>query len=516
MSQIDHESGASSLACPQSPNEGPVSIDAAATSQDLPEPTLTWPAISWIWVRHLWSLLIPVSSLAFLWTGPHPWYVATLFMLPPIFALNADSNATVETRRPVTSMPAWPFDALVYLLAALQILIVFQLVHLYTVQTFFSVDTVMVLIVVGASSGFSIITAHELIHRGTLWEQTLGRLVLATVLQEHFYTEHVRGHHVKVGLPDDPATARFGETYEAFYRRTVPAQFKSAWRLEAKRLGDPEMSLFDTRMLRNRVIHGLVLGWGLGFVIWYQLGLASFLVFLLQALMASRLLEAVNYFEHWGLRRTTRRVQPRDSWDTHSWFTYYGLTGLSRHADHHRAPARPFQQLDVFDEAPMLPTGYLGLVDMVTDRNLDFRKLAVQELRRRELGPFSPETGPEEAEEARTTAEEILSQTTPARAAFFGPNAKGERGARVVLRRTAILLGVLLALTVGVQFENPDTLSFAARFALNAWILGAFTLMIRVYRALKEKDLNDSVCWCVAMGMLFLIGTLTARALGVL
>jgi alkane 1-monooxygenase len=234
--------------------------------------------------------------LAFLFTGPHPWYIAPLFMLPPIFALGMDSNATVERRQPLESTPAWPFDALVYLLAGLQLLIVFQLAHMFTLQGFFSVDTVMVLLVVGGSSGFSIITAHELIHRNNLFERTLGRLVLATVLQEHFYTEHLRGHHVKVGLPEDPATARFGESYEAFYRRTVPAQFRSAWALEAKRLGDPSMPFFDIRTLGNRVLHGLALSSGIGMFIWIQFGVVSFAAFLLQAFMASRLLEAVNYF----------------------------------------------------------------------------------------------------------------------------------------------------------------------------------------------------------------------------
>jgi alkane 1-monooxygenase len=458
--------------------------------------------------------LIPVSTLAFLFTGPHPWYIAPLFMLPPMFALSVDSNATLERRQPLASTPAWPFDALVYLLAALQLLIVFELAQLFTVQGFFSVDTAMVLLVVGGSSGFSIITAHELIHRTSLFEQSLGRLVLATVLQEHFYTEHLRGHHIKVGLPEDPATARFGESYEAFYRRTVPAQIRSAWRIEAKRLGDPEMSFFDPRTLGNRVLHGALAGWGIGFAIWAQFGLTSFAVFVLQAFMASRLLEAVNYFEHWGLRRTTRRVRPSDSWDTHSWFTYYGLTGLSRHADHHREPSRPYQQLQVFEEAPILPTGYIGLVDMVMGKNHTFQQYAVRELERRELGPFSPETEPEEADLARETARKILDHTPPPDPGLFGPNAEGERGARVIAPRIAILAGVLLVLTAGVQFENPEALSFFARFALNAWIVGAFIVMIQVYRRLGDAELGESMRLCAAMGTLFLIGSITANAIG--
>jgi alkane 1-monooxygenase len=475
---------------------------------------LSLPEVSWIWVRHLASFLIPVNTLVFLWTGPHSWYIAPLFMLPPILALNLDSNATVERRQPLATTPAWPFDLIVYALAALQLLIIYELAQMFTRQSFFSVDTAMVFIVVGGSSGFSIITAHELIHRKKSWERNLGRLLLATVLQEHFYTEHLRGHHVKVGLPDDPATAHFGEEYEAFYRRTVPAQFKSAWRLERKRLGDTEMSFFDLRMLRNRILHGILLGWGIAFAIWINFGWVPFLVFLLQAFMASRLLEAVNYFEHWGLSRSKQRVRPTDSWDTHSWFTYYGLTGLSRHADHHRDPSRPYQQLQVFDEAPMLPTGYVGMVDMVSSRNPEFMKLAVEELRRRALGPFSPDTAPEEAAWARERADAILSYEATPPPGLFGPNERGDQGAAVVLPRLAKLFGAILLLTIGVQFEAPESLSFVARFALDAWLLFAFATMIWVFRRLSERGLNISLAWTASLATLVLLGMMTDGATG--
>jgi len=214
---------------------------------------------------------------------------------------------------------------------------------------------------------------------------------------EHFYTEHLRGHHVRVATPDDPATARFGETFARFYLRTVPAQFRSAWRLECRRLGDAEMSLTDRRQLRNRVLHGLVAEWGLAFGILGAAGPAAFAGFLLQAVFASRALEVVNYFEHWGLQRSSRRVRPVDSWDTHSRFTYYALTGLTRHADHHAYAARPYQQLRVHPEAPVLPRGYIALFPLVLGRNRTFRRLMTEELRRRRLGPFADPDADDEA-----------------------------------------------------------------------------------------------------------------------
>lgn len=369
---------------------------AAAPASERPAPG----EVARIFAPHLLSLYFPLVGTLFLATGPHVWWGALLFLAPLFLAHYLDTRGTVQSRQPHPAIPAWPFDALVYVLAGVQLLNIGLLAWMYAAQSFFSVDLLMALVVVGASSGFSIITAHELIHRRGALDRWLGRLLLCTVLYEHFYTEHLRGHHARVGTPEDPATARFGETFHQFYRRTVPAQFRSAWRLEAKRLGDADMPLRDRRQLRNRVLHGLAAEGGLALAVLAIGGGVAFAAFLLQALMASRLLEVVNYFEHWGLQRGgRRRVKPGDSWDTHSWFTYYALVGLSRHADHHAYAARPYQKLRVWEEPPILPAGYVGTIFMVLARNREFRRYAREELARRGMGPFADgeAAGPEVA-----------------------------------------------------------------------------------------------------------------------
>jgi alkane 1-monooxygenase len=106
-------------------------------------------------------------------------------------------------------------------------------------------------------------------------------------------------------------------------------------------------------------------------------------------LWAIRLLEAVNYFEHWGLLRAGRKVRPVDSWDTESSFTLYGMVGLSRHADHHAYASRPYQQLRHFEESPKYPGGYITMVAMVIARNEEFIRIATEELRARKMGPFA-------------------------------------------------------------------------------------------------------------------------------
>ena len=471
--------------------------------------TLQPDQVAKIWVRHLTSLFFPVLSLSFLWTGPHAWYLAALFMLPAVGIFVWDTTAHDERRQPVVALPAWPFDALVYLLTGLHFLILFELIRFFSVQGVFSADLVMLFLVVGANSGFSIITAHELIHRRKPWEQWLGRLMLCTVLYEHFYTEHLRGHHARVGTPEDPATARFGESYSAFFRRTLPAQFQSAWKLEAKRLGDESMRLFDRRMLKNRVLHGLVIGWGIAFAVLAGFGYAAFAAYLLQAWVAIRLLEAVNYFEHWGLMRRQAQVSFVDSWDTYSWFTYYGLTGLSRHADHHAFPVRPYQQLRVFEEAPALPVGYIGSVDAVFAKNDDFMKTAAIELGRRGLGPFEePGVSGEEAlarlGEARQQEDRI---DLDRRATWKKRLSRSWKTVPMPARLALVFAIILVGTTAGVQWETGGgEMGFGSRTGLHAWIFGSLAIVIPVRRYLGAHAIGEISSWGVALAMILALG----------
>jgi len=342
-----------------------------------------------IWALHLLCFVLPVTCLVFGATAPHPWWVALLFILIIVGSVLTDVYGPSERRQPTPSLPRWPFDAVLYVLAVLQLVNVVLLVRMVAVHGFWRIDTLVGLLLVGVNSGYSaIVVAHELIHRAEWHRQQLGRLLLCTVLYEHFATEHIRGHHARVGTPEDPATARFGETAIAFFVRTVPAQFRSAWRLEKKRLGDEQMPWSDVRMLRNRLVHGIVIEWSVALLILAYAGVGAFAIYALQALSGVRLLEAVNYFEHYGLTRTGRKVQPIDSWDTDSWFTLYTLIGLSRHADHHAQASRPYQQLRYFEESPKLRHGYFGTVAWLLWDNRTFRASMAKELKRRALGPF--------------------------------------------------------------------------------------------------------------------------------
>jgi alkane 1-monooxygenase len=346
---------------------------------------------------HLWAFALPLLTSAFLLTGPHPWWRALLWTLPIWLLVLADTLSRPDFRQPQDGTPSWPFDVQVYLLVALQLanhvllgvmaskLAIWPLPELGATFANF----VAMHLVSGITAGYSgIVVGHELVHRRNRFQFFLGRLLLMFVWYEHFATEHVRGHHPRIGTRADPATARYGETFPQFFWRTVPAQLRSAWQLEKVRLGDPNMAFYDPRMLRSRVLQGLlaqalitagyvlVFGW-----------LAAFF-FVMQARMAIMLLEVVNYIEHWGLTRVGKTVTNVDSWDTDNWFTLYTLVGLSRHSDHHARASRPYQLLRHFDDSPKMPAGYYGTIVLALLRNEHYQALATAELQRKKLGPF--------------------------------------------------------------------------------------------------------------------------------
>lgn len=220
-------------------------------------------------------------------------------------------------------------------------------------------------ITVGVTAGIGINTAHELGHKKEGLERRLSRIVLAQSAYGHFYIEHNRGHHVRVATPEDPASSRMGESFYRFWPRTVVGSARSAWELESKRLqrvGSPVWGPKNdvlTAWLMTVVLFGASLAiFGLG--IWPYL--------LIQAVFGFSLLEAVNYLEHYGLKRqrTSRgryeRCRPSHSWNSNHICTNVFLYHLQRHSDHHANPTRRYQTLRNMEEAPQLPAGYATMI----------------------------------------------------------------------------------------------------------------------------------------------------------
>ncbi len=221
---------------------------------------------------------------------------------------------------------------------------------------------------VGTVAGIGINTAHELGHKKEKHERWLAKIALAQSFYGHFYIEHNRGHHVRVATPEDPASSRVGESVYAFLPRTVVGSLKSAWRLEQPRFKRRQQSHWT---IRNDVLNA----WLMSVVLWgallavFGLGILPYLV--IQAFLGIMLLEVVNYLEHYGMRRQRtgpdgtgryERVRPSHSWNSNNVATNVLLYHLQRHSDHHANPTHRYQTLRDFEESPVLPTGYAGMI----------------------------------------------------------------------------------------------------------------------------------------------------------
>jgi alkane 1-monooxygenase len=120
--------------------------------------------------------------------------------------------------------------------------------------------------------------------------------------------------------------------------------------------------------LRNDVLNAWAMSvvlWG-GLMVAFGAGVLPYL--LVQAVVGIWLLESVNYLEHYGmLRQRTEsgryeRVNAGHSWNSNNIGTNVLLYHLQRHSDHHAHPTRRYQTLRDVPEAPVLPTGYAGMI----------------------------------------------------------------------------------------------------------------------------------------------------------
>ncbi|MDN5787341.1 alkane 1-monooxygenase [Pseudorhodobacter sp.] len=216
----------------------------------------------------------------------------------------------------------------------------------------------------GVISGTIGITyAHELMHQKPRYERWLGDLLLASVLYSHFRSEHLRVHHLYVGTPRDPVTARYNEGFHRFFPRVLRQSARSSWKAEKAMLARRNLPATDRSnpfwrygaLQLAMLLLALIIG-----------GWVGLLLFMYQAFVAIWQLELVNYVEHYGLTRRHlgdgkyEHVLPRHSWNADYKASNWLLINLQRHSDHHYKPDRRFPLLQTYtdDDAPQLPHGY--------------------------------------------------------------------------------------------------------------------------------------------------------------
>lgn len=352
----------------------------------------------WLWLQSVFYPLFPLFGIIpHAMTGNEWWLVLPIaygYVITPILDhwLGED-----ESNPPAAVVPQLERDRyyriLTYITVPLHFVSLVVAAWWAGTQELSLLGFLAIAITAGLSSGVGINTGHELGHKKTRLERNLAKIVLAVPAYGHFWIEHNGGHHRDVSTPDDPASARMGESIYRFALREIPGAAKRGWKIERDRLaraGKPWWH-YDNQILQSLAITaclqiGLIVAFG-----WMMLPFLAIHNFL-----AWWQLTSANYIEHYGLLRSKRedgryeRCQPHHSWNSNHVYSNLLLFHLERHSDHHAYPARRYQSLRHFEDLPTLPNGYFGMyllayVPALWFRVMDKRLLALPHIQ----GDFS-------------------------------------------------------------------------------------------------------------------------------
>jgi alkane 1-monooxygenase len=136
-----------------------------------------------VWSRHLLCFVLPLTTLAFAVTAPHPWWGALAFFAVLVASVVVDDRAAAERRQPEPALPGWPFDGVLYLLVALHVANVWLLLDMVARHGFWRFDTLIGWQLLGVTAGYSgIVVAHELMHRHGRAQKLLARVLMSRVV----------------------------------------------------------------------------------------------------------------------------------------------------------------------------------------------------------------------------------------------------------------------------------------------------------------------------------------------
>lgn len=316
-------------------------------------------------MKYLWSYSIPlVAALGISQQGYSLFAVVvySFVLIPLAETLLPQNTKNLDKIESEKKSREWVYDLLLYLNTPIVYGILVWSLYLAANGNLQAYETVGLTLSVGIVFGSNAINvAHELGHRDARAERMLGKLLLIPTFYTHFYIEHNHGHHLDVGTPDDPSTAKYNQSLFAFWLQSVTGTYRKAWRIQSKLNRVENRSFFS---IKNDMIWFTLIHFAYGGTIYAFFGENGLILALSSALTGILLLETINYIEHYGLRRNLRpsgrydRVAEIHSWNSNHALGRIVLYELTRHSDHHFKSNKKYQLLDCHESSPQLPYGY--------------------------------------------------------------------------------------------------------------------------------------------------------------
>lgn len=320
-------------------------------------------------IKYLAPLSIyALAFVAFTNTGVDCWLalIYAWILIPATELLvNPNTKNMTAIEEDIAKQNPW-YDYVLYIIAFIQLPTLFFFLYQMKDSSLSFADVFARVWTMGLLCGtFGINVGHELGHRINKWEQVLANVLLLSSLYMHFFIEHNKGHHKHVATPQDPSSARKGETIYTFYFRTIIYSYLSAWKIANEECVKKTGTIFS---LQNSMLQIHLIQLSFTVAIFYFFGWMIGCYFLMAAFIGILLLEMVNYIEHYGLSRKAvgegkfERAMPHHSWNSNHIIGRLMLFELSRHSDHHYLASRKYQILRHHNTSPQMPTGYPGMM----------------------------------------------------------------------------------------------------------------------------------------------------------
>ena len=321
----------------------------------------------WLWSLSLfWPTMPIISCLLAANTGQVWWYWGTRLVWYGLVPIIDHLLPTDSSNPPAEVVPQLEADryyrVLTYLTVPIHYATLIYTAYVVGTQNLPWHAIIGLALSVGVVNGLAINTGHELGHKKTKLERWLAKIVLAVVGYGHFLIEHNRGHHVDVATPEDPASAKMGQSIYGFAVWEIAGAVQRAWASEKARLARSGRGpwTLDNEVLQPTLMTAVLYG---GLLVAFGWIMVPFLI--LQALWGwFGILTSANYVEHYGLLRQKlengryEHCQPHHSWNSNHIMSNLILFNLQRHSDHHANATRRYQSLRSFDDLPELPSGY--------------------------------------------------------------------------------------------------------------------------------------------------------------
>lgn len=314
--------------------------------------------------KYFGAFIIPLLGLiSFSTTGILAYTgIIFLYVMVPVMEMifTPDRYNLEETERELAREDFF-YDLVLYLMVPLHLYVIYYFLTTIDDPFLTTSDIVARVLTMGTILGvIGINVGHELGHKTrSVWKQFFAHVFLTTAVQNHFVPYHNGGHHKDIGTPKDLTSAEKGDNFYFFALRSQIGGYFKTWQLENKRLSAMGKPPWLNPMILYTLLPLLMFG-----VMLYFFGGYVLACYFAASVYGITILEAQNYFAHYGLRRKKlpngryEKVSARHSWNSDHLIGRVLLFELTRHSDHHHLGGKPYQVLDSKGESPMLPYGY--------------------------------------------------------------------------------------------------------------------------------------------------------------